>query len=81
MAGCDVRLVIQTLRDYFQPDAADHIFTQVERFMSYARADQPIEKFLMEFRILRQKASKGVASRGWLSGSLYLLLVYQGGAA
>ena len=27
MAGCDAQLVIRTLRDYFQPDTFDRIFT------------------------------------------------------
>ena len=58
MAGCDVQLVLSTLRDYFQPDTFDRIFTQMDRFMSYVRTDQPIERFLMEFGILRQKAEK-----------------------
>ena len=58
MAGCEVQLVLRTLRDYFQPDTFDRIFTQMGRFMSYVRTDQPIEKFLMEFGILRQKAEK-----------------------
>lgn len=49
MAGCDVQLVMRTLRDYFQPDTFDRIFTHMGRFTSYVRTDQPIEKFLMEF--------------------------------
>ena len=58
MTGCDVQLVMRVLRDYFQPDTFDRIFTQMDRFMSYVRTEQPIEKFLMEFGILRQKAEK-----------------------
>ena len=64
MAGCDVQLVMSTLRDYFQPDTFDRIFTQMDRFMSYVRTDQPIEKFLMEFGILRQKAEKLMCPKG-----------------
>ena len=64
MAGCDVRMVSQTLRYYFQPDAFDRVFTQMERFTSYARTDQPIEKFLMEFGILRQKAERHMFPAG-----------------
>ena len=64
MAGCDVQLVMSTLRDYFQPDTFDRIFTQMGRFMSYVRTDQPIEKFLMEFGILRQKAEKLMCPSG-----------------
>ena len=64
MAGCDVQLVMRTLRDYFQPDTFDRIFTQMGRFMSYVRTDQPIEKFLMEYGILRQKAEKLMCPAG-----------------
>ena len=64
MAGCEVRMVMQTLRDYFQPDTFDRIFTQMDRLMSYVRTDQPIEKFLMEFGILRQKAEKHMFPAG-----------------
>ena len=72
MAGCDVRMVLQTLRDYFQPNAFDRIFTQMERFTSYARTDQPIEKFLMEFGILRQKAEKHMYPAGGGFQDLFL---------
>ena len=58
MTGCDVQLVMRALRDYFQPDTFGRIFTQMDRFMTYTRTEQPIEKFLMEFGILRQKAEK-----------------------
>ena len=47
-------LVIQVLRVYFQPDVVDPVSTKEEKFTSYARADPPIEKFLMEFCILRR---------------------------
>ena len=58
MQGDDVRTVLQALKDYFQPDAVDYIFTQVAKFMNHKRTDQPMEKFLMEFGILRNKAEK-----------------------
>ena len=64
MAGCDVRMVMQTSRDYFQPDAFDRVFTQMDRFMSYVRTAQPVEKFLMEFGIPRQKAEKHMFPAG-----------------
>ena len=64
MAGCEVKMVMQTLRGYFQPDTFDRIFTQMDRFMSYVRTDQPIEKFPTEFGILRQKAEKHVFPAG-----------------
>ena len=60
MEGCDVMLVAQALRDYFQPDAVGRIFSRVEKFASGARADQTIEKFLAEFGILRRKAEKHI---------------------
>ena len=30
----DVMMVIQVLRDYFQPDAVDRVFAQAEKFHS-----------------------------------------------
>ena len=53
MEGGDAMLVVQVLRDYFQPDAVDRVSAQAERYQSYVRTDQTIEKFLMEFGILR----------------------------
>ena len=64
MEGGDVTLVIQVLRDYFQPDAADHVSTQMGKFHSYARTAQPIEQFLMQSDILRQKAEKHMYPAG-----------------
>ena len=58
MEGCDAMLVAQELRDYFQPDVVDRIFTQGEKFQSRVRTDQTVERFLMEFGILRRKAEK-----------------------
>ena len=40
MEGDDVRMVPQTSRDYFRPDAADRISTQVDKFTSNVRTDQ-----------------------------------------
>ena len=64
MAGRDARMVLQTLRDYFQPDAFDHVFSQMERSTSYARTDQPVEKFPMEYGLLRQEAKKHMFPAG-----------------
>ena len=58
MARCAVQTVMQTLRDSFQPGTFGRIFSQMDRFTSYARTDQPIGAFLMEFGIRRQKAEK-----------------------
>ena len=64
MEGGDVMLVGQALRDYFQPDAVDRVFAQMEKFHSFVRATQPIGKFLMEFGILRRKAEKHMYPAG-----------------
>ena len=64
MEGCDVMLVAQVLRGYFQPDGVDLIFTQAERCQSYVRTDQTVEKFLMEFDIFRRKAEKHMFPTG-----------------
>ena len=52
------------LRDYFQPDAADHVFAQAGKLHPYVRATQPIEKSLMEFGILRRQAEKHMYPAG-----------------
>ena len=72
MEGCDVMLVVQVLRDYFQPDAVDRIFTQAEKFQSYVRTDQTIEKFLMEFGILRWKVEKHMFPTGGGFPDIYI---------
>ena len=59
-----VMLVIQVLRDYFQPDAAHRVFAQMERFHSYIRAARPIDKSLTEFGILRRKAERHMYPAG-----------------
>ena len=45
MEGADVMLVVQASRDYFQPDAVDRIFSQVEKFKSCVRAARPLRSF------------------------------------
>ena len=65
-------VVVQALRGYFQPDAVDHIFTQVEKFQSYVRADQTIAKFLTEFGILRRKAEKHMFPAGGDFPDIYI---------
>ena len=37
MEGDDVVMVVQTLQNYFQPDAADRVFTLVDKFTPYVR--------------------------------------------
>ena len=64
MEGCDVMLVVHVLRDCFRPDAVDRISTQAARFQSYVRTDPTIEKFLMEFGILRRKVEKHMFPTG-----------------
>ena len=39
VVGGDVMLVVQVLRDYFQPPAADQFFSHAGKFMSYVRTD------------------------------------------
>ena len=71
MEGGDVMFVSQVLRGYFQPDAVDRVFTQVEKFTSYVRTDQPIDKFLMEFGTFRRKAENHMFPTGGGSPDLY----------
>ena len=72
MEGGDVMLAVQVLRDYFQPDAVGRIFTQVEKFTSYARADKTVEKFLTEFGILRRKAGRHMFPAGGGFPDIYI---------
>ena len=81
MEGGDAMLAVQVLRDYFQPDAVGRIFTQVEKFTSYARADKTVGKFLTEFGIFRRIAEKHMSPAGGVSRAIYLLLVHPGGTA
>ena len=72
MEGGDVMRVVQTARGYFQPDAIDRVVTQVGKFTSYVRTDQPIKKFLMECGILRRKAEKRMFPAGEGFPNLYI---------
>ena len=64
MDGDDVKAAIQALRGYLQPDAVGRIFKQFDKFTSYKRSDQPIEKFLMEFGFLHRNAEKYLFPQG-----------------
>ena len=67
MEGDDVLPLLRALRDSFRPHAIDHVFEQVDKFMTYGRTDQPIVKFLTEFGNLRRKSEKHLFPKG--SGS------------
>ena len=60
--GDDVTTAIQALRDYFQPDAVDHIFKQADKFPKSKKTDQTMERFLMEFGISRARKEKAYVS-------------------
>ena len=64
MEGDDVLTAIEALRDYFQPDAIDHAFNQVGKFMTNKRTDQSSEKFFIEFGISRRQAEKNLLQKG-----------------
>ena len=78
MNGADAALVLQALRQYFQPDAVDQVFQQIDKFMKFRRIDQTMERFLMEFGILRMKADKHIyPSGGTLPDSFVSFLCMQ----
>ena len=70
--GGDAMRVAPTLLVNFQPDAVDRVFTQVGKFTSYVRTDQPIEKFPKEFGILRRKPEKRIFPAGGGFPDLYI---------
>ena len=47
---------MSVLRDYFQPDALDHVFRQVTIFLQYKRTGEAMGRFLLEFDPLRRAA-------------------------
>ena len=51
-----VARILEVLRNYFAPEAADAIYRQVMRFTQYRRAEQPADEFIVEFDLLRRKA-------------------------
>ena len=44
-----VARILEILRSYFAPEAADAIYQQAIRFTQYRRADQSIDEFVAEF--------------------------------
>ena len=60
MEGVDVTSILQTLKHYFLPDATDQVFQDVQRFLHYKRTDQPMERFILDFDVLRRKAERRI---------------------
>ena len=58
--GVEVAAVFQTLKRYFLPDATDQVFQDVTKFLNHKRADQTMERFLLEFDFLRAKAERKI---------------------
>ena len=51
-----VTRVLEILRGYFAPEAADAIRQQVMRFMNYRRSDQSIDEHLAGYDLPRTRA-------------------------
>ena len=60
MEGVAVTEVSQELKQYFLPDASDHVYQDVWKFLPHKRADQTMERFLLEFDVLRTKAERKI---------------------
>ena len=58
MEGVAVTEVLQVLKQYFLPDASDHVYQDVWKFLHHKRTDQTMERFLLEFDLLRSKAER-----------------------
>ena len=48
--------ILNILRNYFAPDAADAVRRQVVRFVRFRRTDQPIDEYAVDFGLFRRKA-------------------------
>ena len=53
--GEDVEAILDTLRNYFQPDALGHVYYQATKFSREGRAGQTAERYLLEFDVLRER--------------------------
>ena len=51
-----VARILDILRSYFAPEAADAIHQQLMRLMQLRSAEQRIDEFIAEFDLLRRKA-------------------------
>ena len=60
MDGVEVVEVLQVLKQYFSPDASDHVYQDVWKFLHHKRTDQTMERFLLEFDLLRTKAERKI---------------------
>ena len=56
----EVAEVLQVLKQYFAPDASDHVYQDVWKFLHHKRTDQTMERFLLEFDLLRTKAERKI---------------------
>ena len=55
-----VTRVLEILRGYFAPEAADAIRQQVMRFMNYRRSDQGVDEYTPEYDHLRRTAESKI---------------------
>ena len=60
MEGVGVSTLISTLRHYLLPDATDRVYQEVTKILECKRTTQLIERFPLEFDILRTKAEKQI---------------------
>ena len=60
----DVGAILNGLRDYFQPDALDHVCQQLPTSLQEKRTDLTTERYQLEFDLVRLKAEARVLRGG-----------------
>ena len=60
MDGVAVAEVLQVLKQYCLPDASDHVYQDVWKFLHHKRTYQTTERLLLELDLLRTKAERKI---------------------
>ena len=62
--GADAENILKVLRSYLQPDALGRMRQRATKSSQNKRADQPTERYLLEYDVLRRKAeARAIAGR------------------
>ena len=79
MDGVAAMEVLQVLKQYFLPDASGHVYQDVWKFLHHKRTDQTMERFLLEFDLLRTKAEREI-QRGFQFPDSFISALCMGNA-
>ena len=79
MDGVEVAEVLQELKQYFSPGASDHVYQDVWEFIHHKKTDQTMERFLLEFDLLRSKAERKIQT-GFQFPDSFISALYMGNA-